>query len=166
LAHIPPPLPALSRRTSSPHAVKPLYTARHPPGSGPVTGRPVTSRLAWADSDTGGGPFCSGLLGSVPGSIPARLRLTQITGGTLGPGRLGSQRPVASHDADHSGPTGLGPCPSREPARFDSTDANGIMSQDVDQHSRCGVRGCYYAKNHLDLLASPAPPARMDSSRA
>ena len=31
----------------------PLYTARHPPGPGPVTGRPVTSRLAWADSDTG-----------------------------------------------------------------------------------------------------------------
>ncbi len=31
----------------------PLYTARHPLGPWPVTGSPVTSRLAWADSDTG-----------------------------------------------------------------------------------------------------------------
>ncbi len=45
---------------------------------------------------------------------PARLRPTRITGRTPcpGPGQLGSKRPVASHDADHSGSAGLGPCPS------------------------------------------------------
>ncbi len=33
---------------------------------------------------------------------------------------------------------------------------SGTISPEVDQHSRSGVRGCYYAQSHLDLLTSPA----------
>ncbi len=43
--------PARSRWPSSLHAVKPLYIARHPRGTGPVTGHPVTSRSARAESE-------------------------------------------------------------------------------------------------------------------
>ena len=81
--------PARSRRPSSLHAVKPLYTARHPRGPGPVTGHPVTSRSARADSEY---------------RWPTWLRPTRIrspvtsllgsghsdTGRTHGSGRLGS----------------------------------------------------------------------------
>ncbi len=47
------------------------------------------------------------------------FRPTRITGRTLGSGRLGSQRPVTSHDADHIGYAGPGHIP---PVRVHATE--------------------------------------------
>ncbi len=54
-----------------------------------------------------GGPLGSGQLGSVPRSHPCVAQATRITGRTHGSGQLGSQRPVTSHDADHSNTAGI-----------------------------------------------------------
>ena len=95
-----------------PDAVTPLYIARHPPGPGPVTGHPVTSRSGRADSEYRG-PLGSGRLGIRPRSHPCPARADSDYRWIVGSGRLGSQRPVTSHDADYSGPTGSGNLPSR-----------------------------------------------------
>jgi hypothetical protein len=77
-----PPLPARSRRTAF------KYTARHPPGPGPVTDRPHvpsgSGRLGYRRSPPG-----SGRLRPAPGVILVRLRPTRITGRAHGSGRLG-----------------------------------------------------------------------------
>ncbi len=108
--------PARSRRPSSLHTVKPLSTARHPRGSGPVTSHPVTSRSARADSEYRWPTWLR----------PTRIRspITSLlgsghsdTGRTHGSGRLGSQRPVTLHDADHSNTAGTGIHPARARAR-------------------------------------------------
>ena len=55
----------------------------------------------------------SGRLGIRPRSHPCPARADSDYWWIVGSGRLGSQRPVTSHDADYSGPTGSGNLPIR-----------------------------------------------------
>ncbi len=110
--------PARSRRPSSLHAVKLLYTVRHPRGSRQVTGHPVTPRSARADSEYRWPTWLRPTrIRSPVTSLPVLGSGHSDTGRTHGSGRLGSQRPVTSHDADHSNTAGTGIHPARARAR-------------------------------------------------
>jgi hypothetical protein len=111
------------------HAVTPLYTAGHPrvrachgpPGHLQIgSGRlevPV-AHSAQADSD----PF--------PGHIPARLSPLGLLAEHSS--RADSQRPVTSHDADHSNTDGTGIHPARARARSSGTNPIVRKSQAED----------------------------------
>jgi hypothetical protein len=90
---------------------------------------------AQADSD----PF--------PGHIPARLRPLGLPAEHRdGSGRLGSQRTVTSHDADHSDTAaGTGIYPAR--ARGSSSRTNPIVRK--TQQAKGGVRRGYYDKAYV-----------------
>ncbi len=81
-------------------------------------------------------------------------------------GRLGSQRPVASHDADHSGSAGVWLCPSRVCARPYSTDGNGIMSQEVDPVQQVRSTWLLLRQEPLGPPHKPYVQERMGSSLA
>jgi hypothetical protein len=142
--------PALSRLLSSLHAVKPLYTARHHRGSGPVTGHPVTSRSARADSEylarlaqANPGPF--------PGHIPARLRpleYWQNTRPRLGPTLIPASNHCTSHGADHSNTTGTWLHPTRARARHRSPRRR---TQQATEEVRCGYYNKAYVGARLKL---------------
>jgi hypothetical protein len=96
--HISPPLPGTVTAALVPSRGQ---TALH---------RPAPSGVRAGHGPTGHLPIGSGRLG-VPVAhlaqadsdpLPVTFQATRITGRTHGSGRLGSQRPVTSHDADHS----------------------------------------------------------------
>ena len=78
-------------------------------------------------------------------SHPVRLGPTRITGRTLGSGRLGSQRPVTSHDADYRGPTGPGIYPTRVSVHAKQDRCQNLCPRLRTEQVKT-VRGCYYVK--------------------
>jgi hypothetical protein len=114
--HIPPLLPGTVTVALVPSRGQTAFHRPAPSGSGPVTSHPVTSRSARADSEYRWPTWL----------MPTRIRspITSLlgsghsdTGRIHGSGRLGSQRPVTSHDADHSNTAGTGMHPARARAR-------------------------------------------------
>ncbi len=140
--------PALSLRALVPSRGQTALHRPAPSGSGPVTGHPVTSRSDRADSEyrwpTWFRPTWIRFR-----SHPCSAQATRITGRTHGSGRLGSQRPVTSHDADPSNTAGLGCIPT---ARVHAPAGQAQSSRSPrlrTQQATEGIRRGYYDKAYV-----------------